>query len=807
MENDKFFDETTNRNKNTKPSDVRMKKDRHEWIQRVSKGLIESQPGTLDKGKWHEIRSIMTAWTTFVNGDPSAPMVIERLLKRLMDERRAGNQEVHVTTEAYNTVIEAWCNRASRSKEGKLAARRARDILLSLQRAYLETQDESSMPDTKSFNLVLHALSKAEDAAGSKNMLKWMEKLYDNGLNDAAKLTITVYAHRLNAIASTGNENAGLEAAQVLKEMNATGVEPTTLCYTTAMKAWIKSGRATRNGRQSAEHAERIMEEMHTKPDAFTYTTLINAWAQSGQKEFAAERAEEILTRLEHDPNVQSDVHAYTACMSAWVKSYNPKAVERIEALMERMEVLDHVEPNLIAYNTYIHALSVHGATRGTAKRANDLLDSLERRFLACEIDFAPNIFSYNLVLEAWARSSEDHAAARSIEVFRNALKTQRIKPNRFTFNQILMSLSRSSMPGSARKAEEVLKYMKDAFEAGRINDRPGAVEYSTVIVAHARNGELGSAQRAEQLLRFLEMKTDAGDNHFKPNLVTYNDVIDAWARSGKGTLAARKAEALLERLRFLYEAGDETMQPNIITYNRLLLCWAHSGTRCCAIKAEEYLKQMWNLYESGNERVLPDEITYNTVINAISKSQSEGKGQRALRFLRKMDKLYRAGYKTKPSRVTYNAVLQSCALPAQLDQRAKRKTLDTAIFTLAELQKSEYGSPTHFTYRMFFQAINALVPKGDILRSQVITPVFIQACKDGQVDDMVLADLRDAAPEDLFRELLAGVSSSSGDRITKRDLPLEWTCNVETRKFPNRSKRNKRVGINVIPTKQRKGP
>lgn len=778
-------------------NDARIRHHRHEWLRQASQGLLTSSPGTLYKGKWHELTSLMTAWVAFAKDDPSAPVLAECLLKRLMDERRAGNVDVQVTTDVYNTVLEAWFHRASTSKEGKLAARRARDILLSLQKSFMETHDERTLPDSKSFILVLHALSKAEDSAGSKNMLKWMEKLYDNGHNDGAKLSISAYAHALNAIASTGKDDVGMEAERVLKHMNATGVEPTTLCYTTVMKAWIKAGRVTRNGRQSAEHAERIMEEMHTKPDAYTYTTVINAWAQSGQKEYAAERAEEILNRLENDPNVKSDVHAYTACMSAWVKSYNPKAVERIEALMERMEALDHVEPNLFACNTYIHALSVHGSTRGMAKRANDLLMSLERRYQSGEIDFAPNIFSYNLVLEAWARSSEDDASARAVEVLKSLLKTQRMKPDRFSFNQVLMSFSRSSLTGSARKAEEVLKYMKDAFEAGRINDRPGAVEYSAVITAHARNGEPGSAQRAEQLLKFLEMKTAAGDNQFKPNLVTYNDVIDAWARSGEGTLAARKAEALLERLRSLYEAGDETMQPNIVTYNRLLQCWAHSGTRCCAIKAEEYLGQMWDLYESGNEKVLPDEKSYNTVINAISKSQNEGKAQRALRVLRKMDKLYRAGFKTKPSRVTYNAVLQSCALPgAQLDQRAKRKALDTAIFTFAELQNSEYGTPTHVTYRMFLQAINALVPKGDALRRQVIAPVFLQACKDGQVDDFVLAELQEAAPEDLYRELLSGISSSRGTKITKRDLPLEWTCNVETRRFPSNAQRRNKIGV-----------
>jgi hypothetical protein len=165
-------------------------------------------------------------------------------------------------------------------------------------------------------------------------------------------------------------------------------------------------------------------------------------------------------------------------------------------------------------------------------------------------------------------------------------------------------------------------------------------------------------------------------------------------------------------------------------------------------------------------------------VINAISKSQNEGKAQKALRILRRMDKLYQAGNKeARPNEITYTAVLNCCAFPAVLDQRTRRKALDTAIFTLEELQSSRYGQPNQVTYGTFLKACANLVDD-DATRRRVTKRTFHQCCKDGQVGEMVLAYLRKAAPADLYRELLADFIRS-GASISVKDLPHEWRCNV----------------------------
>ncbi len=50
----------------------------------------------------------------------------------------------------------------------------------------------------------------------------------------------------------------------------------------------------------------------------------------------------------------------------------------------------------------------------------------------------------------------------------------------------------------------------------------------------------------------------------------------------------------------------------------------------------------------------------------------------------------------------------------------------------------------------------------------------------------MVLEHLRDAAPADLYEELL-GTTGGSVLSITVEDLPMEWRCNVREAKKWNR--------------------
>jgi hypothetical protein len=405
------------------------------WLQRTTTTLLETTPGSLVKGKWHELVSMINAWSRRLEDDPNAPLLLEQLLKRVIDEQRAGNRECSPTTDLYNYVIDAWA--ATTSEHGRAASRRARQILHLLQQTHDVEQDPERRPNAHSFLTVLKAAAKTEKAPVARETLRWMEQLYSSGRNPDAKPTISAYVTVLDAFSNSGMEDAGDWAEEVLKQMHATGIVPSTLCYNIAIKAWIKS----RRGRQSAEHAERILEEMQSPADVVTYSSVIHTWAISGMNAHAAERAEHILLKIEQDESVEPNVVVYNACLNAWCKSKSPLVVNRTEDLLRRMEASTHVAPDLVSYNTYLHALAMMGKEPTMAQRADDALCRLEQRFDTGEIDFSPNVFSYNLVIEGWVRSPDPNAATRACDVLRKLVKRDGVEPDAVSFNQVLNAL------------------------------------------------------------------------------------------------------------------------------------------------------------------------------------------------------------------------------------------------------------------------------------------------------------------------------------------------------------------------------
>ena len=66
---------------------------RKEWLQAATQRLLQSEPGSLTQGKWHEVTSLFHGWATLAKSDKEAPLRMEALLKRLLQEQQAQQQE------------------------------------------------------------------------------------------------------------------------------------------------------------------------------------------------------------------------------------------------------------------------------------------------------------------------------------------------------------------------------------------------------------------------------------------------------------------------------------------------------------------------------------------------------------------------------------------------------------------------------------------------------------------------------------------------------------------------------------------
>jgi Pentatricopeptide repeat domain/PPR repeat len=589
-------------------------------------------------------------------------------------------------------LLDAWAVRALLANRGhdddnhdgvdssspRSASARARQLLVEWQERHergamvgRDIDDQATVPpppNRESFDVVFHAVAKVEGPLIVRRLLAWMEHLAKSGKNGDAQPNLRHYHGLLDLYASSAGSaggittaNAGVLAESVVRHMLSIGIQPDTLCYNLLVKAVTKSSSSSngsnsggrragggptnnaggRSGRAVAEHAQSILESMAAEPDVFTYGAVIASWVASGMKTHAVEQAEALVSSMQQR-GVRPNTIVWNSIMSAWVKSKNPDTVQRTGEILRMLEAnaaagLADCRPDVISYNTHLHALSsLASPANDYARRADALLTRMEggmHQEAAAASSVAPNSFSYNIVIDAYARSNQGMAAAHTL---RRLIQQRQngLEPDTFSFNRVMAALTQdanatatagataaSSSSAAATMldmAEKLLWYMEETFASGVHSwARPDVTSFATILHAHAKQG---NAERAQHILNTMKERSASyrgggGDDGtvgaLRPNRYCYNAVISAWAASGQGLVAARKAEALLEEMQ---TSGERSLTPNSFTYNAVLKAWSQSGTRCCGAKAELYLQKMWDLYHAGNAKVKPNDFSYNTV-------------------------------------------------------------------------------------------------------------------------------------------------------------------------------------------------
>ena len=159
------------------------------------------------------------------------------------------------------------------------------------------------------------------------------------------------------------------------------------------------------------------------------------------------------------------------------------------------------------------------------------------------------------------------------------------------------------------------------------------------------------------------------------------------------------------------------------------------------------------------------------------------GKSRRAKAVLEKMISMYEAGTsQARPNVFTYTAVINACAFAIGEDAE-KKKALKIASATLDELCRSDYGAPNHVTFVAYLSAIRNLVPEDDETRVALLTTVFSQCCKDGQVDELTLRRLESALTAKQAEEVYQSVGFNGTSPLDIGVVPTEWRRNVVEKK------------------------
>jgi pentatricopeptide repeat protein len=344
--------------------------------------------------------------------------------------------------------------------------------------------------------------------------------------------------------------------------------------------------RRRRNGLPLAERRlEEAISYMLTHQQKNNVTSLIE---ESAQK-FNREASEQIL--------MFPDEVSFNSVISSHSKNANRDlmAPKRAEQLLRQMQSLSltfpHLAPTIFTYNAVMEAYAKSASARNN-RRSQNHQQTLVRLFREVKETLGLNTYTYDLMLMLKDPSLEEWQQAESwADAFLKGSSRDPVKPDRGTFNFLLATYAQV---GDGQKAEALLCEL--------LKQKP-----------------LPAQATAEQKKRSLY-----------PNGVWYNLVLKALAAScdicdavETKEWAGPRADGLLEQMKTLHGRGHSGLRPDTVTYNHVMNVHAHCGN---TDRAKELILELEDAYEAsgGDLDIIPDRITYTTVIKAYASQQEQ---------------------------------------------------------------------------------------------------------------------------------------------------------------------------------------
>lgn len=170
--------------------------------------------------------------------------------------------------------------------------------------------------------------------------------------------------------------------------------------------------------------------------------------------------------------------------------------------------------------------------------------------------------------------------------------------------------------------------------------------------------------------------------------------------------------------------------------------------------------------------------------VSAWARSAKPQKAEYAKSLYRSMEQAYLDGNESlKPNVVAINSVMNACAY-THGDLQEQSRAMEIAHTVLRILEKTpDFGSPDQVTYGTFLKVCANQMPDCGT-RQQIIEVIFKKCAKQGQVGNLVLQQMKQMGPGDLYYRLLGHTIE---DNIRMEDLPREWWANVVEGKWRRR--------------------
>eukprot|EP00980_Cylindrotheca_fusiformis_P011521 scaffold2708_cov119-Cylindrotheca_fusiformis.AAC.9 len=584
-----------------------------EWMT-ICTELLQLQPTT------ELYTSVIAAWAN-VGESERAQEWMDRMLNE-NNNNNNNNSGVTVDLAAWNGLLLAYTrstvlspassssSSSSSSSPKDSAAERAEGVLKQMRRLY-DTKKIEFAPDVVSYTIVLDAWSRQVNKERNPNKRKQFAqralRLLQE-MKDSADPNVSPNTFSYNSVLTTC-ARAGLvpEAESLLKEMIRKFMDQNDSVH----------HEMSRNNNNNNNNT--------IQPNIQSVAILLYAYSRSTMDPtMAAEKAESILKDSIPALGLEPNLQIYNNCISCWAKASTPTStvpVERATALFHEISERHGMQPDVVTYTALMNVWGRHGKP----EEAQSLLNELWKLFRNSKLEdahlYKPTGQTLTTVLHAWSSCDPEKTEA----LLQRMARDYGISPNVYSYSVVLTAWAKHATSEQYPDApDRALAILNGMVEYGGI--QPNVVSYSTVIQAFA---EQGRAKEAESLLN--DMLTSADDTIIpNPDMYTFSSVLYAWTKS-RSPHAADRAEAILVQMLQLYLAGKLDQPPNVYCYTNVLACLANSKKQGSAHRALQILRSMQqNHAEASNTMAAPNLISYNTVINAFANEIDRGGISRA---------------------------------------------------------------------------------------------------------------------------------------------------------------------------------
>lgn len=397
---------------------------------------------------------VMKAWKT-----SRAANAADRA-KLLLDFMSTTEREdLKVTIEIYTCVLEILAEKAD---SGPI-----------VEKLLIELKSSSSglRPTPLTYTAAIQAWGKSNNPLRAQSLLEEMEEQAKLGeetlLPDRYVYTAAIRAWvDSDHPESLNNAFSLLRTMENLDERGRKNIAPSIVTYNNIVFALTKHG--------DLSTAHEVLRLLHKhpddiRPDSITYSTIIQAHAS--QSSGSMKVAKELLTEMEDlfdsgNLNENPSPFLYASVIRAHAKSTSGSTTEDAEAMLWHLQNRFSSNkckegPNTAVVNSVIFVW-LRSREANSPERIQSLINWMDVNTTRGFNHLKPNLYTFNLLMEAWAFSRRK-VAFHKIKELHEKLAKYELSPDAWSFTHLLNSIKHSSSIDKSGSALAILRSMTNA--------------------------------------------------------------------------------------------------------------------------------------------------------------------------------------------------------------------------------------------------------------------------------------------------------------------------------------------------------